>query len=389
MPDSELLRWPDQASFDRDVKASLARKGIKTGASTSERNVYQLLNVDDDQHSSVTIDLCGIYHLLEGLLAIDELPRNLMAVPEVDRKKRRLASIPAFGGGSPTVTPKFRFRIPEKAYGTVRTDSAKYYPFIIPALVEYGAPTPIILMTTVSHDAVLRRCQRISASIWDYWRGSRFDDVILFPNKGSHELRTIQGPLQDSTVGAIAFYGEEERRYLDTRGWTLSQWGEYLSDERVPIRVRRHAAMNEPLFPTRPGKFISASGYSDQWYAPAMKKAGLPQGTHYSKHCGVHLFLDWVDEQEDLTELQRNRLRIAFARNLGWAWPEMMLAIYSMPQRRAAALAVARSWHADRPAMEARIASGEFEPKDRGLTKSDPQLSKLVAHAMETLAAHG
>ena len=381
--EEDLTNWRTQADFDRDIQARLRDLQVAFHQSKSEANVWLL--EETSIASAIVTELCGIYHLLDGMVAAGLLATNFMAVPRSERVTRRIAAPTAFGGSAPTIETKFRYRLPPITARPLRTDSGEDYPYILPALEDFGAPTAIILQTRIAIDACGRLHQRIDRSILDYWEGSEFDDVILLPNKGAGNERPLLGVLSDATAGAFREFGEGERATLDTRGWTLSQWEEYLIDPKVPRAVSRAAAAAEPLLPTRKGIFISKSGYRDVWYAPAMNKAGLTTRTHYTRHIGVHLFLDWVDGLTDLTEIERNNLRISFARSIGWAWPEMMLAIYSLPQRQSAMLEAARMWKVGRAGLEERIMRGEFGPATHQAIHTEARLASVARRSLEKL----
>ncbi len=386
--DEMLLTFPTKEVFDATLKSYFFTLNAQIVPSQNEKGVYHV-HVIEELRSSVGHDLCGVFHLMEGLVMIGFTRDNPMKVPMKDRQRKALP----FGAGenynAPTVGLKFRFRMPASNVAKIRTESDTDLPYIIPALIDFGVPTSVELQTRYAIDACLRRFERISPSIWDHWQASQFGDIVFGQNKASAGESSKMSTISRMTLGRILFFGEGERQHLDTQGWKLSQWREYLDDPKIPFHVKRALASKEPLLPTQKGRFLSKSGYSDYYYAPAMKKGGLVTRTHYTRHCGVHQFLDYVDCLTHLTADQRNEMRLSFGRALGWAWPEAMLAHYSLPQRRRAVLKTARHWHLEREAYAAKIASGEFSPCKKPLTTSEPQLSALARHAVETVKNHG
>lgn len=383
--EDDLLRWPTQQAFDTSVVSHLKKPNYRMEASTTEAGVTYV-EAPEDAESETMHDLCGIFHLAAMLQKLGAISVNFMEVPFGERKKKLVGSIANKGSQRCTVEPKFRYRMRATVSGQPRTESALHLPYIIPALEDFGAPTGVILQTEVAIDAGLRRAERPVISIWDYHNPSQFDDVIDCRNKGGGPHTVKHGVIVPSTIGKIWYFGEGERQALDSNNWTLTQWSEYLNDSSVDLKVRRSAAMKEPLFPTKKGKFMSASGPIDTWYRPAMRKAGLPTWTHYTRHCLVHLFLDWVEAQIYLSEIERNNLRVTFARGMGWAWPEMMLAVYSLPQRRNSMLEVSRKWNSARPEWIRKLSANKLAMSSLTRKVSDPQLSRLSRFAMEKVA---
>lgn len=385
--DEQMLTFPTQVAFDVAFKTYLLARGARLTPSTNEKGVFHV-HVAQEAESAMGHDLCGVFHMLQGLVLIGFAIDNPMEIPTDKRQRKSLALGASQTSSAPTVVLKFRFRIPSSNANKMRTESNCDLPYILPALIDYGVPRSIELQTLYAIDACLRRFERISPSVWDHWNASKFGDVVFSLNKGDAGRRTKESIISKPTLGKILHFGESERQRLDSQGWKLSQWREYLSDPKVPIHTKRALAQAEPLLPTRKGVFISASGYSDHYYVPAMKRAGLVTRTHYTRHCGVHDFLDYVDSRTDLTADQRNEMRLAFGRAIGWAWPEVMLAYYSLPQRRKAILQNSRDWHETRDAWRARIAAGEFAPQQRPMTTTEPQLTALALQAIERFGAN-
>lgn len=386
--DETLLTFPTREVFDTNIKSYFFTLNAKIIPSQNEKGIHHV-HVAEELRSSVGHDLCGVFHLMEGLVSIGFTKDNPMKVPVKDRQRKALPIGAGEKCNAPTVGLKFRFRMPVSNAAKMRTESDSDLPFILPALVDFGVPTSVELQTRYAIDACLRRFERISPSIWDHWQASQFGDIVFGQNKASAGESSKTSTISRMTLGKILFFGEGERQHLDTQGWKLSQWREYLNDPKIPLHAKQALASKEPLLPTQKGRFLSKSGYSDYYYAPAMKKAGLVSRTHYTRHCGVHQFLDYVDGLTHLTADQRNEMRLSFGRAIGWAWPEAMLAHYSLPQRRQATLKTARHWHLQREDYAAKIASGEFSPTKRPLTTTEPQLSALARHAVETVKNHG
>ena len=120
-----------------------------------------------------------------------------------------------------------------------------------------------------------------------------------------------------------------------------------------------------------------------------MRAAGLPTRTHYLRHSGVNDFLAYIDARPDLTPEEKDAAKLEFGRAMGWKWPLAMLERYSLPARKAAQVAAATDWLAQRRQQQEAIVAGLGRPAPATKpTSNDRQLSRLVKYSIsEKLAA--
>ena len=365
------------------VAACIREHGGKISASRDENLVWQVSS-DSEHTDCVNKIICGTFHLYSALIAagLYAYPHPL-EVPLADRTLRRLPG----SKGSPIMSPRFRFRIAPPANSALRTDSSRFIPLIIPALIEFGAPPPIIMMTEVMIEGFARGGEEPRLTVFDWWTGSQFETEIDTPNKGDGELRSKFQSIQPKRRDRLEHYFDHDRIKIardrealapwhellfppprgnvseaataidEPRGHTLATWRKFLSDPRIPLKDRQRVARQAPLFPNHRGGFYTRSGFVDTWYRPAMKAAGLPTRTHYPRHCGINDFLTYV-RGLDISEPLKQLYRLEFAKSIGWKWPLVMLERYSLPERRQAQISVARAFHQQRSEMLAALAGG-------------------------------
>lgn len=352
--------------------------------STTEKGVLHV-EVPPEMTDKVTQLICGTYHFYSAaeLAGVYQMP-NPFEIPEEDRVRRR---VPGGQPGQPwpETTGRFRFRIPASTGSALRTDSSESLPLIVPALISFGVPTAIVMMIKVMIEGLARILEQCRLTVWDWWKASQFGETILTTNKGCGKRRTKVQTMSLALVGELLLYFDMERRELDPDGWGLDDWRDFLTDATISPRVRMAKALRAPLFPNRSKRFHTRSGVIDVWYRPAMNRAGLPTRTHYIRHCGVNDFLAWVEARTDLTVAQVHAGKLAFAKDMGWRWPLVMLERYSLPQRREAAISLRRAWTTDRIHKLALIHEGLGRPAPAVLppTRADKPMSRLFRYATD------
>ena len=368
----------------------LSTLGADLKESIEEKEVWHVDAKDDERLAEITEVICGTFHLYAAAVNSGLYPwSNPFEIPKDQRVTRRL---PGPAGGSadrPVVTPRFRFRIPMGSASTLRTDSRDMLRDIVPALVRYSAPTPIIMMIKTMIVGLARIREQANLSILDWWEESEFGEAIATTSKGTGRRRIKAQRFTPEHREELHVYFDGDRRRLDANGWGIEEWTQFLRDPTVRVSVRRRAAANAPLFPTARGGFYSRSGILDYWYRPAMKAAGLPTRTHYIRHCGVNDFLAYIEARSDLTHEEKEAARITFARDMGWRWPLAMLEHYSLPQRKDAEIAASSSWLRDRHDRLNDLRKGLgniINIKPESITKSERDLSRLVRHRVAMAA---
>lgn len=372
-----LLPWSSPHDLRMAFRDFLVSLDATAEPSTTETDVWHV-KVKEERASEVIQSVCGVFHAFESLVHAGVLPANPFEVPMADRRARRLPGSHNMKS-APLITPRFRFRIPASAASALRTDSGRHIALIVPALIAFGVPVSIVIMIKTMIEGLARISEQCRITVWDYWDASRFGDAIDTTNKGEGDARVKVQVFSLEHVGELLIFFDGPRRALDPEGWGLEEWRDYLSDETLPLRIRKAKAMASPLFPKQNGGFYAKSGVVDRWYRPAMKAAGLPTRTHYMRHAGVNAFLAWIAQQE-MTEEQKDAARLEFARGMGWKWPEVMLARYSLPERRHAAFEVRRSWLAARVENEKALADGHGRPPAEvvPMSAADRSMSRLV-----------
>lgn len=385
----DLLPWisaHDIRMLFRDFLVSL--KG-KVEPSTTEADVWHVTARDEDAVAIVQ-NVCGTFHAFEALVHAGVLRLNPFEVPIDKRMRRRLPGAHGMAN-APFITPRFRFRIPSTVASALRTDSERHFHLIVPALIAFGVPPSIVMMIKTMAEGLARISEQCRLSIWDYWEASGFGDAIDTTNKGDGDRRVKVQVFSAEHVGEILLFFDGDRRKLDRDGWGLNEWRAFLTDESIPLRIRKAKAIASPLFPNAAKGFYDRSGVVDVWYRPAMRAAGLPTRTHYLRHCGVNNFLAYIAARDDLTAAEKDAARLEFAKSMGWKWPEVMLARYSLPQRRHAAFEVRRGWLDHRAKHDEAITEGLGRPPSEviPMTGADKPMSRLMKFACdaERLAA--
>lgn len=363
--------------------------GVKLERSTSEKDVWHVEVTDEGMLPEVSAAICGTFHLYAaasdtGLYAWP----NPFEVPTEDRTTRR---IPGPAGGTaplPTITPRFRFRIPMGSASALRTDARDMLRDILPALEAYGAPPAIVMMIATMIEGLARISEQIALSVLDWWDETMFGQAIATTSKGRRRRRVKAQRFTPQHHAALVEYFDTARTRLDPNGWTLEQWRAFLTDPTIGKAERRRAAARAPLFPNARGGFYSRSGVLDHWYRPAMRAAGLPTRTHYIRHCGVNDFLAYIEARPDLTAEEKIAARLAFAKAMGWKWPEAMLERYSLPQRKEADIAATADWLQDRHARlnDLRSGAGTVVPIAPRVPGGERGLSRLVRHRVAQAA---
>lgn len=374
---------PDVIELFKDCVRAL---GGTLEESTTEKGVYHVTVEDEDRHDAVVAAICGVYHFYDAAVKAGTYKwPNPFEIPFEQRVPR---TVPGAWGGL-KILPRFRFRIPRGEASPLRTDPSDRVLDIVPALIAAGAPIAVIMMIKVMIEGLARIAEQIRISIWDWWNASQFGSAIDTTNKGGRGRRTKQQAISDELVAELTRFGDEERAALDPLGRTLADWREYLTNPAIPMKERRKAAKKAPLFPARHKGFYSRSGVIDVWYRPAMQAAGLPTRTHYLRHSGVNDFLAYIDARPDLTPEEKDAAKLEFGRAMGWKWPLAMLERYSLPARKAAQVAAAADWLAQRRQQQEAIVAGLGRPAPATKpTSNDRQLSRLVKYSMsERLAA--
>lgn len=339
----------------RELLMELLRAlGARLEESADEKDVWHI-KIDEDGEADldeVVGIVCGTFHLYTAYRAA-----GLYTDPhpfEVPLEDRVISHVPVEGANDndgrkgPTIRPRFRLRLPLGAAPALRMETSKFLPQIIPALIAFGTPPSIVMMFKTMVEGLARITEQINLTVWDWWTASRFGDSVQTTNKGRGKRRTKLQDFSPEHVVELLVFFDTERRLLDPEGWGVSEWREYLEDETKTKKERRAKAMKAPLFPNARKTFHTRSGVVDQWYRPAMKANGLPTRTHYIRHCGVNSFLAFIRRRTDLTPEEKGAERLQFARDMGWAWPLVMLARYSGPERHTARVEARREWRAER-----------------------------------------
>lgn len=375
----ELFAWRSPAGCRTQFIDALSALKAKLRASTQEKDVWHV-EAPEGRESELTHNICGVFWLFEALGTVVPGLQNPFKVPEADRVSKRIRY--ADGVAGPTITPRFSFRIPPHANIALRTDSGAMLPYILPALADAGAPASIQRTAATQIEGLARISEEVAISVLDWWQ-SQFGHTLATPNKGDGNARTKLQVLSDLWVGEEHLYFDNERRELDPDGWGIAEWRDYLLDEKIPEAVRHAKATRSPLHPNQRGGFYSRSGYADYHYAPAMKAAGLPTRTHYPRHCGVNDFVNYVNSRTDLSSEEKADRLLVFARSMGWKWPEVTIATYSLPARQNEMFEVQREWAAMRRSRPSELlAAGAGLPRvESRQTINDRQLSRLARRA--------
>jgi hypothetical protein len=379
--------WVPPADAIEVFKDCIRRLGGTLEESTVEPGVYHVTVEDEDNHDCVVAAICGTFHMFDAAVKSGAYAwPNPFEVPFEQRKPRMLNGI----GGTFTILPRFRFRMPRGEGSPLRTDPSDRVLAIVPALIAIGAPIAIIMMIRLMIQGLARIAEQIRINLWDWWNASQFGNTIDTTSKRSRGRRVKQQVVTDELLAELLRYGNHERVALDANGWTLDDWRRHLSNPAIPMRERRKDAKKAALFPSARKTFYSKSGVIDVWYRPAMLAAGLPTRTHYIRHSGVNDFLTYVDARDDLTPDEKDAAKLEFGKAMGWKWPIMMLERYSLPARKAAQVLASTQWLVARRQHQEAIETGLGKPAPAPKpTTQDRQLSRLVRHSLspELLAA--
>jgi len=378
--------WGPPEGVQQLFKELLEARGATVTPSKSEKNVWHI-EAPDEEIGSIASIVSGLFHSYAICVeaGIYEWP-NPFEVPTDDRISRRIPGVTR--SGYPVIVPRFRFRVPQSAASALRCDDTELVRLIVPALIAYGVPPSIVFMVKVLIEGLSRIAEQINISVWD-WFESDFGESFAMTNKGRRKKRVKTQWITPGLVAELHEFFDGARRALDPNGWGIDQWREFLTDPTISKAQRMKAAKAAPLFPSKSGGFYSRSGVLDVWYRPAMRSAGLPTRSHYPRHCGVNHFLAYVDARPDLTNDEKQAAKLAFARSMGWKWPDVMLDRYSLPQRRSAEITATREWRLDMRKHLQDLASGIGRPPlvhPLQPTQNDVQLSRLARHRMKEAA---
>lgn len=338
---------------------------------------------DDDVLSQVQDLISGIAYLYEGLIHHGYYSFPNPVILPIER--RRPAFIPMVDGGrsSRRVMTKFFFRVAGIERPGPRVDDPNLVNKVVEALVQFRrAPTAVIILVKIAIWGLARLREQTRLTIWDWWKASRFGTLINTTNKGKRERRTKQQLIPDELVDELTTWGNGARQKLDLHGRTLDQWREFLSNDAFTLEDRTRQAKATPLIPNANKGFYTSSGIRDVWYAPAMRAAGLPTRFHFLRHAGVCDAIAMIDALE-VSEAEKTKLKIAFGRQLGWAWPERMIEWYNTAQAKTLEIEIAAAWQRDRRAHLKLIMEGKAPSRPRPMTKvkqlnSDSAVKKLL-----------
>ncbi len=305
----------------------------------------------------------GTGYLYEGLIRNRHyLFPNPIMLPE---SKRKPAFLPMLSGGRSArrVLTKFYYRVAGIERPGPRVDDPSLVEQMIDALEDFrNMPRAVILLVKIAMWGLGRLSEQISLTIWDWWKASRFKNLIATKNKGQGEEPVKEQLIPDELADELTAWGNNGRVALDRHGRSLDEWAAFLSDETRPLDERKRQAIETPLIPNRRKGFYSASGIRDVWFVPAMKKAGLVTRFHFIRHAGVCDAYATIDAME-ISEDEKTKLKIAFGRHLGWAWPERMVEWYATAEIKTAEIEIATEWQRSRRAHLRLIASGEAPPR--------------------------
>jgi len=354
----------------------------KIRVSATEADV-RYVEGDDDVMARVQDLISGVAYLYEGLIhhKYYSFPNPIILPIE----RRRPAFIPMVDGGrgSRRVMTKFFYRVAGIERPGPRVDDPSLVYKVIEALNNFRrTPKAIILLVKISIWGLARLREQTRLTIWDWWKASRFGKLIDTTNKGKRERRTKQQLIPDDLVEELTEWGNGDRQKLDLHGRTLEQWREFLLNESETVEKRMREAKATPLIPNARKSFYTSSGIRDVWYAPAMRAAGLPTRFHFLRHAGVCDANAMIDALE-VSEAEKTKLKIAFGRQLGWAWPERMVEWYNTAQAKTLEIEIAAAWQRDRRAHLQLIMGGAVHSRPRHVTQikqvsSDSAVKKLL-----------
>lgn len=313
----------------------------------------------------------GTAYLYEGLIRNKHyLFPNPIMLPDA---LRRPAFLPMLAGGRSgrRILTKFYFRVAGIERPGPRVDDPTIVEKMVEALENLkNMPRAVVMLVKVAIWGLARLSEQISLTIWDWWNASRFRNLIDTKNKGQGEEPAKEQLIPDELVDELTAWANGDRVKLDRFGRTLADWADFLSDESKTLEERKSEAKATPLFPNARKIFYTASGIRDVWFVPAMKKAGLITRFHFIRHAGVCDAYAMIDAME-ISEEAKTRKKIAFGRQLGWAWPERMVEWYATSTIKTAEIEIATEWQSNRRAHMRLIASGEAPPRRTPTVRQD------------------